>query len=75
MTQASFDDFAQLLHQGQGPHLERLSRYIESSLLALVRGSLNSDTTCIAERMDISFLSELPKGLMWRRLPPLELYA
>ena len=75
MTQTSFDDFVQLLHQEQGPHLESLSRFIEPSLSALVTGSLNSDTMCPTERMDVSLLSDLPKGLMGRGLPSLELYT
>lgn len=75
MTQASFDDFAKLLHREQGPHLERLSKFIEPSLLALVTGASNSDTMCLTERMDVSLLSDLPKGLMWRGLPPVELFT
>ncbi|KAF3006091.1 hypothetical protein E8E13_011127 [Curvularia kusanoi] len=75
MTQASFDDFAQLLHQEQGQHLESLSRFIEPSLLALVEGFPNSDVTFLTEGVDIPLLSNLPKGLMWRNLPPLRFHA
>ena len=64
MTEASFNEFARLLFQEQGPLLQSLSKFVEPSLLALATYSLESDTVYPIECIDLSCLGSIPKGLL-----------
>lgn len=64
MTEVTFNHFVGLLHQEQGPLLLRLSKFVETSLLAVATCSLRTHTTCPVERIDISYLENVPKGLL-----------
>lgn len=64
MTEVTFNHFVGLLHREQGTLLVRLSKFVESSLLALATCSLETITVCPVERIDISCLEHVPKGLL-----------
>ncbi|KAH9864712.1 hypothetical protein J1614_010648 [Plenodomus biglobosus] len=64
MTEVTFNHFIRVLHREQGPLLVRLSKFVESSLLALATCSLETNTVCPFERIDITCLEYVPKGLL-----------
>ena len=64
VNEASFNDFAHLLSQEQGPLLQSLSKFIEPSLLALVKDSLEDETVYPIECINLSCLDGISKGLL-----------
>jgi hypothetical protein len=64
IDEPTFRDFTSCLHREQGLLLESLSRALEPAVQALLTYTLNSTPEYFVERIDLSILSNQPKGLL-----------